>query len=189
MGSPMTRRGAYKPNERPRKPQTLGERIRACRLALGWTQRELAGMLFVPPQAVGGWERNETKPIVPLQVRLSEVFGLSQASLVGGHGFKTPGPDAQSQGPTSAPVMAMVGSSKKPLLLPPSGTGEIWSVVIGENEQKPVNVAEAAKALREAVKQGARAWVVVEPLAPEKAAKTRSKSPKPSPKVQPKSRK
>lgn len=167
----------------------MGERIRACRLAHGWTQRELAGMLFVPPQAVGGWERNETKPIVPLQVRLSEVFGISRASLIEGHGFKIPDPDGRPQGSASAPVMAMVASSKKPLLLPPSGTGEIWSVVIGENEQKPVDLAGATKVLREAVKQGGRAWVVVEPPPPEKPAKGKSKATKPRPTVQAKSKK
>ena len=118
----------------------------------------------------------------------TEVFGISRASLVEGHGFKIPDPDGRPQGSASAPVMAMVGSSKKPLLLPPSGTGEIWSVVIGENEQKPVDVAGATKVLREAVKQGGRAWVVVEPPAPEKPAKGKSKATKPRSTVRTKSK-
>ena len=145
-------------------------------------------MLFVPPQAVGGWERDETKPIVPLQVRLSEVFGISRASLIEGHAFKVPAPGEHPRGTATGAVMAKVGTSKTPLLLPATSAGEVWSVVVGGESPGPVDVNAAAKILREVIKHGGRAWVVVEPPAPEKPVKNKSTSPKPRGTVQAKSK-
>ena len=48
------------------------------------SQSDLAGKLFVTPQAVSRWERGETEPDVDTIKRLAEVFNVSVEEVING---------------------------------------------------------------------------------------------------------
>ena len=60
----------------------LGSRLRAARLARGWTQADVAERLGVVTASVGRWERDEVVPQRHLRTKLGELLGLELASLV-----------------------------------------------------------------------------------------------------------
>ena len=62
----------YRPSEPPR---TLGERLRAWRLARGLEQRDVAAMLGVRPATVGRWERGQKRPAIQLMPGVLMLLG------------------------------------------------------------------------------------------------------------------
>ena len=61
---------------------TIGERIRAARLALGFTQRHVARELAVNPSAVNQWESGATKPSIAKRVELAALLSLRIDELI-----------------------------------------------------------------------------------------------------------
>lgn len=61
----------------------IGSKIRELRLSKKMTQKELAEMLNVTPQAVSKWERNLSYPDLDTLVKLSRVFDVSTDSILG----------------------------------------------------------------------------------------------------------
>jgi DNA-binding XRE family transcriptional regulator len=89
-----------------RSMETQGDRIKALRLAKGWTQQQLADQLDVTREAVSQWEsggtsdpRNETFLI------LAEILGTTPQYLVWG----AAGPDQKPR-----PQPPRVGTQRKP---------------------------------------------------------------------------
>jgi len=62
--------------------QTLGEKIRRCRKAKGFSQQKLAGELGIQYQSVQDWERGKTRPSLDKVVRLCEIFGVTSTWLL-----------------------------------------------------------------------------------------------------------
>ena len=62
----------------------LGGQIRKYRDALGLSQEELAGKIFVTRQSVSNWENGKTYPDLQSLLRLGELFGLSLDELIKG---------------------------------------------------------------------------------------------------------
>lgn len=62
----------------------LGGQIRKCRDALGLSQEELAGKIFVTRQSVSNWENGKTYPDLQSLLRLGDLFGLSLDELIKG---------------------------------------------------------------------------------------------------------
>lgn len=61
----------------------LGERTNDLRLALGWSQVDLAKRLNVSKQTVSNWENDNIQPSIEMLVRLAGVFGVSTDYLLG----------------------------------------------------------------------------------------------------------
>jgi transcriptional regulator with XRE-family HTH domain len=60
----------------------IGERIRAARLRLGYTQRHVARELSVNPSAVNQWESGTTKPSITKRAELSILLKLPIDELI-----------------------------------------------------------------------------------------------------------
>ena len=73
---PLLRKTLVSPKARPQKPpRTLGERLRAWRLARGFEQRDAAALLGVRPATYGRWERDQRRPSVRLMPRVLTILG------------------------------------------------------------------------------------------------------------------
>ena len=67
---------------------TLAERIKAQRIAKGYSQEEVAGRLGVSRQAVAKWENGQSAPSTENLFKLAEVFGTTVDLLL----VETPSP-------------------------------------------------------------------------------------------------
>lgn len=56
--------------------KTIGNKIAEARKKINMSQAQLAGFLFISPQAVGKWERGESSPDIITFNRLSEILGV-----------------------------------------------------------------------------------------------------------------
>jgi len=54
----------------------IGNKIAEARKRAGVSQAQLAGQLFISPQAVGKWERGESMPDILTIIRLAEILGV-----------------------------------------------------------------------------------------------------------------
>ncbi|MRS05584.1 XRE family transcriptional regulator, partial [bacterium] len=54
----------------------IGNKIAEARKRAGVSQAQLAGQLFISPQAVGKWERGESIPDILTVIRLAEILGV-----------------------------------------------------------------------------------------------------------------
>lgn len=61
----------------------LSKRIHELRLAVGWSQVELAKRLQVSKQTVSNWENDNIQPSIDMLVRLSGIFGVTTDYLLG----------------------------------------------------------------------------------------------------------
>ena len=74
----------------------ISQRIREIRLEKKISQKELAGKLFVSPQAVSKWERNEATPNPEAVAKMAEIFDVSADYLLGRTDQKdTPVPEGE----------------------------------------------------------------------------------------------
>lgn len=61
----------------------IGNQIKKLRSEREMTQKELADLLFVSPQAVSRWENEEVEPSVATITKLAEIFGVSTDFIFG----------------------------------------------------------------------------------------------------------
>ena len=61
----------------------VSQRIRDTRVEQKISQKELASKLFVSPQAVSKWERDEATPNPEALAKMAEIFGVSADYLLG----------------------------------------------------------------------------------------------------------
>lgn len=61
----------------------IGNEIKKIRLQKGYTQSELARMLFVSPQALSKWEKNETSPSLEMISNICEILDITPNDLFG----------------------------------------------------------------------------------------------------------
>lgn len=61
----------------------LGIRIHEMRIALGWSQVELAKRLNVAKQTVSNWENDNIQPSIDMLVNLAKLFHVSTDYLLG----------------------------------------------------------------------------------------------------------
>ncbi|MFD2307784.1 helix-turn-helix domain-containing protein [Enterococcus termitis] len=61
----------------------IGKKIKELRQSKKMTQKALADILNVTPQAVSKWERNESYPDIEMLVKLSDYFNVSTDELLG----------------------------------------------------------------------------------------------------------
>ncbi len=80
----------------------LGERIRAQRVAKGWSQADLAANVGVTLNVVGRWERSAAEPRLKQCKALAQVFGASLDWLVYGVGDPPPAETLEESGTEAA---------------------------------------------------------------------------------------
>lgn len=61
----------------------LGQRINELRIALGWSQVQLAEKLSISKQTVSNWENENIQPSIEMLVRLAKLFHVSTDYLLG----------------------------------------------------------------------------------------------------------
>lgn len=61
----------------------LNERIKSLRLALNYSQVDLAEKLSVSRQAVSNWENDNIQPSIDMLVRIAALFGVTTDFLLG----------------------------------------------------------------------------------------------------------
>lgn len=61
----------------------LGQRINEQRIALGWSQVQLAEKLNISKQTVSNWENENIQPSIEMLVRIANLFRVSTDYLLG----------------------------------------------------------------------------------------------------------
>ena len=61
----------------------LSERIKELRLAMNYSQVELASKLSVTKQTVSNWENDNIQPSIEVLVKLANFFGVTTDYLLG----------------------------------------------------------------------------------------------------------
>ena len=61
----------------------LGQRINELRIALGWSQVQLAEKLNISKQTVSNWENENIQPSIEMLVRISKLFHTTTDYLLG----------------------------------------------------------------------------------------------------------
>lgn len=163
-------RGAYGGKRHRPAPKTFGERLKAVRLAFGWSQKTLAALLGVAQQSVSNWEKDLVPPIGAAQSHLANVMGIAWKVLETGEGFRIPDvpPCVALAGEGT---MAAEASSKKQLMLPKAAEGEGWLVEAGSGESSPLDPKAVSLEIKNALKEGGSVWVVVKRPTPMPKAK------------------
>lgn len=65
-------------------PETIGDRIRAVRLAAGMSQNQFARAVYVAHKTVYRWEKDKSVPYAHDIKHISERFGVSCDDLIFG---------------------------------------------------------------------------------------------------------
>jgi len=156
----MTRRGPYQPDKTPTKhPKTHGERIKALRHRAGWTQKELAALLHIPHQAVGNWERGESKPMPHLAEQLALLFGQTREAILDGEGYDpSKVPDMKEAGPIILPAAGQAAIHLSPLR---GGTTEILDLVSGKG--RVFTTGQVLAVIGRRLKENRPMWLLVGP--------------------------
>ena len=61
----------------------LGQRINELRIAMGWSQVQLAEKLNISKQTVSNWENENIQPSIEMLVRIAKLFHVSTDYLLG----------------------------------------------------------------------------------------------------------
>lgn len=61
----------------------LGQRINELRVAMGWSQVQLAEKLSISKQTVSNWENENIQPSIEMLVRIAKLFHVSTDYLLG----------------------------------------------------------------------------------------------------------
>ena len=151
-------RGAYQAKQ-PKGPlASLGQRIRATRIAWGWTQGTLAKALGSAQSLISEWEKDVSRPSGGSLAALAKLFQSTTNALTTGKGFKIADPpDAEPQGGQ----MSKHAIQELKLLLPHLNEGEILQVDTTTKDSELVALKEALTSLRVAQIEGRPVWLVI----------------------------
>ncbi len=61
----------------------LGQRISQLRIAMGWSQVDMAKRLGVAKQTVSNWENDNIQPSIEMLVRVAKILNVSTDYLLG----------------------------------------------------------------------------------------------------------
>ena len=61
----------------------IGNNIKKLRMQRGMTQKNLADLLFVSPQAVSRWENNEVEPSIGTITEMAKIFNVTTDEILG----------------------------------------------------------------------------------------------------------
>ena len=139
----------------PKRPRPAGfpDRLKLVRELLGWGQEDLADRLAVSQQTVSLWEKGERQPGRRSWALIEHRLGYTRDQMERGHGFQPPEPRAadEAETPRYPPLH----------LIPPRAGTEVMRLSVSGLTSEALTLAQAQKALREAVKAGRPIWFVV----------------------------
>ena len=138
-----------------KRPQASGfpARLKLVRERMGLGQEELADKLAVSQQTVSLWEQGRRRPGRRSWALIEHRLGYTRDQIERGHGFLPP----------EAGLAEGAGSGYPPLhLVPPRAGMEVMRLGVSGLAAEALTLAEAQKALREAVKAGKAVWIVVD---------------------------
>lgn len=141
----MTAKGPYGRKRGSIGPcRTVGERIRAIRLAWGWTQGELADRLGTKQQLLSHWERGIAEPSAAAMASLCATLNVRPEAMTTGEGFSVP-------------------DMPEDLPIPPSGKrGGRVAVQNGTNGRwEWMSLDEATNLMHEAESKGFCIWISI----------------------------
>lgn len=151
-------RGAYQ-TKKPVGPLTsLGQRIRAVRIAWGWTQGTLAKALGSAQSLVSEWEKDISRPSGASLTALAKLFHTTAPTLSTGKGFKISEPPEAKAGGAK---MSKHSIQELKDLLPVLNEGEILQVDTGTKDSELVALKDALAVLRAAKKEGRTVWLLI----------------------------
>ena len=97
----------------------IGEKLKELRQGKGMTQKELADLLVMSPQAISRWENNEVEPSIETLNKLTEIFDVSMDELFGKSPRVTENAPAETPSAASAPeyrpVLTLCEKCNKPI--------------------------------------------------------------------------
>lgn len=149
---PMATRGPYESRPHVTHPKSLGERIRAVRLAWGWTQGQFAAALNTDFSAISSWERERVRPSGAALAALCHLLRLSPEWLEGAQEFVIPPPPGEAQAATA-----------RTLTLPDMNQAPVCLLTLQDATGVPLqDPTQAVMRLLQAVQEGRKVWVVLE---------------------------
>ena len=151
-------RGAYQAKKPLGPLASLGQRIRAVRIAWGWTQGTLAKVLGSAQSLISEWEKDISKPSGASLTALARLFHSTTAALSTGKGFTiSDPPTAEHRGGQ----MSKRAIQELKQLLPALKEGEILQVDTAAKDSELVALKDALSSLRAAQNEGRPVWLVI----------------------------
>lgn len=151
-------RGAYQAKKPEWPLASLGQRIRAVRIAWGWTQGTLAKVLGSAQSLVSEWEKDISKPSGASLTALARLFHSTTTALSTGKGFRISDPPDAEPGDGQMSKRAIQELKQ---ILPALKEGEILQVNTMSKDSELVPLKEALTALRAAQSEGRPVWLVI----------------------------
>jgi transcriptional regulator with XRE-family HTH domain len=137
-------------------PTTLGDRIKAVRMAWGWAQEEVAEILRVDQASISFWERDKIKPSGSAMVALAALFRTTLDGLERGENFVVPTyPSSSEGGKKTRPVPRCV-------CLPATDRDKVTIVDLVNGGLSSPQLSDAMMALGQSSKDNRKIWIVVE---------------------------
>jgi len=153
-------RGAYQAMKPVGPLATLGQRIRAVRIAWGWTQGTLAKALGSAQSVISEWEKDISRPSGASLAALAKLFENNTTGLTTGKGFQIPeSPDADSRGGQ----LSKRDIQELKQLLPVLKEGEILQVDTMTKDSELMALKDALISLKAARNEGRPVWIVIGP--------------------------
>jgi len=137
-------------------PLTLGERIKAVRLAWDWPQEEMAEILRVDQASISFWERDKIKPSGSAMVALAALFRTTIDALESGEKFMIPAAPNRGEGIRRSRALP------RGVCLPVSVSDNVTIVDLNSGGLTTPQLSEAMINLGQYAKENRRVWIVVE---------------------------
>ncbi|MDR0498503.1 MAG: helix-turn-helix domain-containing protein [Holophagales bacterium] len=135
---------------------TLGERIKAVRLAWDWPQEEMAEILRVDQASISFWERDKIKPSGSAMVALAALFRTTIDALEKGERFIIPAAPGRGEGIRGSRVLP------RSVCLPISAPDKVTIVDLDSGGLTVPQLSEAMISLGQYAKDNRKVWIVVE---------------------------
>jgi len=135
---------------------TLGERIKAVRIAWDWPQEEMAEILRVDQASISFWERDKIKPSGSAMVALAALFRTTIEALEKGENFVTPAAPGRGEGIRRSRALP------RGVCLPVAEPDSVTIVDLNSGELAAPQLSEAMISLGQYAKENRKVWIVVE---------------------------
>jgi len=152
----IAEQGAVKTVSEPAVPLTLGERIKAVRLAWDWPQEEMAEILRVDQASISFWERDKIKPSGSAMVALAALFRTTIEALEKGEEFIIPVAPNRGEGIRRSRALP------RGVCLPVSEPDNVTIVDLNNGGLTALQLSEAMINLGQYAKDNRKVWIVVE---------------------------
>jgi DNA-binding XRE family transcriptional regulator len=152
----IAEQGSVTTESEPAAPLTLGERIKAVRLAWDWPQEEMAEILRVDQASISFWERDKIKPSGSAMVALAALFRTTIDALERGENFIMPAAPSRGEG------IRRLRALPRGVCLPVSVPDKVTIVDLTSGDLTVPQLSEAMINLGQYAKDNRKVWIVVE---------------------------